>query len=355
MQNVFRLDFNGTSKTFKRTPQGFLRVNARLTKSGVFNYENTREYRPDEEVFRVDSLESLKGAPVTDLHPSESGGEAFLNAANAKAHMVGVTESIERDGPYLKGSLIIFHEDTIKAIESGERKEISLGYTCQIDPTPGMYKGQAYDAVQKNIEINHVALGPKGWGRAGADCAIRHDSKLIQPQGPTMNETVRLDGVDVSLSPENITNLFAEKQKREQELVGRLDAMSLELEKERAAKAQLEDPKALEAKIQARLKLVEQCRSILGQDIRMDSKTNEELKLEAIKHFYPELDVASQDQAYLDGMFEAICLIKTTRNDSLTSTRQAIHTDSQSKSNHAYEKWIEQSAKMWTMPLAGKI
>ena len=72
MQNVFRLDFNGTSKTFKRTPQGFLRVNARLTKSGVFNYENTREYRPDEEVFRADSLESLKGAPVTDLHPSES-------------------------------------------------------------------------------------------------------------------------------------------------------------------------------------------------------------------------------------------------------------------------------------------
>jgi hypothetical protein len=94
-----------------------------------------------------------------------------------------------------------------------------------------------------------------------------------------MNETVRLDGVDISLSPENITNLFAEKQKQVQELAGRLDAMGLALEKERAAKAELEDPKVLEAKIQARLKLVEQCRSILGQDIRMDSKTNEELKL----------------------------------------------------------------------------
>ncbi len=59
-------------------------MNARLTKSGVFNYDEHREYRPDEEVVRADSLESLKGAPVTDLHPSESGGEAFLNAASAK-------------------------------------------------------------------------------------------------------------------------------------------------------------------------------------------------------------------------------------------------------------------------------
>jgi hypothetical protein len=177
----------------------------------------------------------------------------------------------------------------LKPLRAGERKEISLGYTCQLDPTPGIFKGQAYDAVQKNIEINHVALGPKGWGRAGADCAIRNDSKLIQQQGPSMNETVRLDGVDVALSPENITNLFAEKQKREQELLGRLDAMSLELEKERVAKAELEDPKALEAKIQARLKLVEQCRLILGSESRMDSKSNEELKLEAIQHFLPRV------------------------------------------------------------------
>jgi len=42
-----------------------------------------------------------------------------------------------RDGPYLKASLIIFHEDAIQAIEAGKRKEISLGYKCQLEPTPG--------------------------------------------------------------------------------------------------------------------------------------------------------------------------------------------------------------------------
>ena len=141
MENVFRLDFNGHYSDFKRTPQGFLRVNARLTKTGIFSYDHRREYRPDEEVFKADSLESLKGAPVTDLHPSERGGGVVLTPTNAKTYIVGLTESINRDGPYLKGSLIIFHEDTIKAIESGERKEISLGYQCQINPTPGVYNG----------------------------------------------------------------------------------------------------------------------------------------------------------------------------------------------------------------------
>ena len=103
---VLRFDFNGSSDEFKRTPQGFLRVNARLTKTGVFTYDNGREYRSDEVVFHADTLASLRGAPVTDLHPSEKGIDNLLTPANAKQHIVGMTESVEREGPYLKGSLI---------------------------------------------------------------------------------------------------------------------------------------------------------------------------------------------------------------------------------------------------------
>ena len=74
--DVLRFDFNGSSGEFKRTPQGFLRVNARLSRVGIFDYQSTREYRSPEEVFRSDSLESLKGAPVTDRHPSEYSEQA---------------------------------------------------------------------------------------------------------------------------------------------------------------------------------------------------------------------------------------------------------------------------------------
>jgi hypothetical protein len=177
MEKVIRFDFNGTQSGFKRTPQGFLRVKARLSKTGIFNYDKRREFRSDSEVFDDEMLSSLKGAPVTDLHPKERGGENFLSPANAKDHIIGITEDVERDGPYLKGSLIIFHEDSIKAIESGERKEVSLGYECNLLPNPGVFQGESYDFEQKNLIVNHVALGPEGWGRAGRDCVIRTDSK----------------------------------------------------------------------------------------------------------------------------------------------------------------------------------
>jgi hypothetical protein len=350
---VLRFDFNGSSGEFKRTPQGFLRVNARLTKTGVFAYENGREYRSDEEVFHTDSMASLKGAPVTNLHPAECGGENFLTPVNTKNHIIGITENIEREGNYLKGSLIIFHEDAIKAIENGERKEISLGYKCQLDLTPGTWNGESYDAVQKNIVINHVAIGPKGWGRAGPDCAIRTDATLTKGQDVT--ETIHLDGIDVALTKESIITLLAEKKRAFEELKGRLDAMGLELEKAQAAKAALEDPQVIEAKVQARLKLVAKCKPILGDDVLFHDKSDSELKLLAIKKHYPEADFSYKDQSFLDGMFEGIVATKTGHNDSLSSARQAIHRTDAAKTNQVYEKWLEHSAKMWTIPLTGSL
>ena len=88
-----------------------------------------------------------------------------------------------------------------------------------------------------------------------------------------------------------------------------------------------------------------------GRCQALDGKSDEELKLSGLKHFYPDLEVANHDQSYLDGMFEAICSLKSARNDSLASARQAIHNNSQqSKANVAYEKWVEQSAKLWQRP-----
>jgi len=350
---VLRFDYNGSYKDFKRTSQGFLRVNANLTKTGVFAYENGREYRSDEEVFRADSLESLKGSPVTDLHPVEKSTDRFLTPANAKEHIIGITESVERDGDYLKGSLIIFHEDAIKAIESGDRKEISLGYQCQLEQRPGSFNGQAYDAVQRNIIVNHVAIGPTGWGRAGADCTIRTDSKTTTT-GTAMSEVIRLDGVDVAMTPDNIKTLFSDQKKQFEELRGRFDALGLELEKEKSARAAAEDLEAMESRVQMRLELVQKCQRILGEDA-LGGKSDEELKLMAIKKFYPNVDLNGKDQSYLDGMFETILSQQELRNDSLSTTRMALQQADQSKINQAYEKWVEHSARLWTIPLSGSL
>lgn len=353
MQNVFRFDFNGTSGEFKRTPQGFLRVSARLTKTGVFSYDSGREFRSEEEVFRADSLESIKGAPVTDLHPSEKGSDGFLTPANAKEHIVGFAEGVERDGPYLKGSLLIFHEDAIKAIECGDRKEISLGYKCRLDPTSGSLNGEAYDSIQRDIVVNHVAIGPKGWGRAGPDCAIRTDS--TSTKGTDVTETIRIDGVDIALSKESIADFIAAKRRELEEMKGRLDAVGLELEKEKAARASLENPVAVEKRVQARIALIEKCRALLGPEHKTDGQSDAELKLSVINKFYGGSKPPEGDESYIEGMFNAICGMQAERNDSLTNTRQALNQQAKGTADQAYEKWVEHSARLWSLPLTGSL
>lgn len=168
-----------------------------------------------------------------------------------------------------------------------------------------------------------------------------------------MTEVIRLDGVDIALTPDAIGALLSERKRQYEELRGRFDAIGLELEKEKAARAALEDPVILESKVQSRLKLLEKCRRILGDDIAIEGKTDEELKLLGIKKSHPDIDLSGKDQSYIDGMFEALMAASSERNDSLAMTRHAIHQHAGSKANQAYEKWIEHSAKMWTVPLTG--
>ena len=76
--------------------------------------------------------------------------------------------------PYLKNSLVVWAKKYIGAIESGRQKELSSAYRYRADMTPGVYQGQSYDGVMRDIVGNHVALVKEG--RAGPDVVVG-DSK----------------------------------------------------------------------------------------------------------------------------------------------------------------------------------
>lgn len=177
MTTEIRLDA-GTVASVKRTPQGGLRVDARLTRVGVLEYRRAdgsvrRELRHPDEVFRADSLESLRGAPVTDLHPSEMVRTDTF-ASLARGH---VGDDVRSDGNrFVAATLYVQDARLVEMVERGDRREISCGYTCDFDPAPGEWNGQRYDGVQRNIVYNHAALGPRDWGRAGSEVSIRMDA-----------------------------------------------------------------------------------------------------------------------------------------------------------------------------------
>jgi hypothetical protein len=166
----------------ERLATGAIRVPATPTRVGVLEYSDAagktwREYRPAEEVFAPDSLTSLRSSTLTDLHPDPAAYPAGVTAQNWNDLAVGhVGDDVRPAGEFVAVSVLVQDAAEVAMVDAGTRRELSCGYTCDVDPTPGTTPaGEAYDAVQRNIRYNHVALGPSGWGRAGSECALRLD------------------------------------------------------------------------------------------------------------------------------------------------------------------------------------
>lgn len=165
-------DFRGVTQT----PQGGLRVPAAVTRVGVLQYRDASgrtwgELRPREEVFAADSLATLRGAPLTRLHPTEP-----VTRDNYGALSVGhAADRADDDAGLVVMDLLVQRGDAVDAVNAGELRECSAGYSCLIDETPGEYEGVPYERIQRGIVYNHVALGPSGWGRAGSSVGLRMD------------------------------------------------------------------------------------------------------------------------------------------------------------------------------------
>lgn len=158
------------------TQEGYLTADASAVRSGIQQYLGrevgkpalsvVNVYRPPEEVFNLDSVATFTHKPVTIDHPP--GG---VDAATWRDKAVGeISTDALRDGERLKLQLIIKDKDAVEQIRSGKRRQLSAGYTCDLEWQDGVAPdGTAYQAVQRNIRINHLALVERG--RAG-NCQI---------------------------------------------------------------------------------------------------------------------------------------------------------------------------------------
>lgn len=176
-RGVARYD-RGELRPVRRMPDGRLIVDAYFTRAGVFAYPDSKypggqrlELRPPEEVFARPSMDSFGMLPFVNGHPPVG----LLDADSARDYMVGATgERVERDGDYMRGTIMVADRATADLMEAG-KTQLSNGYRCDIDPTPGRHPTYgAYHVVQRNIRGNHVARVDEG--RAGAACAARMDS-----------------------------------------------------------------------------------------------------------------------------------------------------------------------------------
>lgn len=225
LSQVIRLDSLPLNQTYF-TPEGYLMDRPILTSTGIFEYTNPdgsvrRELRLPEEVFAAESLASYQGKPIIITHDA-----GLVDKDNVQKHQIGtiLTEGY-RSGDDVRAEIVIHNTDEMRYCGL---KELSLGYNLTLDETPGEWNGQHYDAIQRDIRINHLALVREA--RAGEQARLNIDGrdpartlkggKVMKKKNAPKNAR-RADGV---LSPEELAKAIEEyKARRAQRLAAKTD------------------------------------------------------------------------------------------------------------------------------------
>ncbi len=350
----FRVDL-GTLRPAERLPDGRVRVEAHITRAGIFTYLNAdgslrRELRDPSEVFNSDSLASFAQLPVTNLHPNSGA----VTADNARQHMVGANDSsVTRDDDHVRTMLMVADGATIKEMDSGAKVQVSCGYTCDYDPTPGEHPvfGK-YDGKQSKIRGNHIALVPHA--RAGESARVRMDASLgdygiMQGNISPINRAKGIDmpnAADVAKELHTDTILRADAAEKaldaaKAEIValttrcdtaeGKLLAASSELaategveviqmklDEANAKVAQLEtklasetslrmdaqDPKRMQDAVSERIRILAAVRAVPGGDrIAAENMTNDDLMSEVCSRTGTKIPTGSTSE-YIKGVFD---------------------------------------------------
>ncbi|WP_246216993.1 DUF2213 domain-containing protein [Paraburkholderia panacisoli] len=201
-----------------------------ISKVGIFDYQGSqlpgapdpnkmyRVYRPAEELSDPDTIESFKLIPWIDNHVMLGDEEEGLTPPEQKGVQGVIGQEVRFDPEAfghgaLLGNLKLFSSALADAINAG-KKDLSLGYRCTYDWTPGEFNGEPYDCVQRQPRGNHLASvkrGRMGQGVAVLDAAFTCDSlpEKESKMAETSN-TAAVGGSSGGASLEDMRAQFAE-------------------------------------------------------------------------------------------------------------------------------------------------
>ncbi len=338
----------------KKTAEGFIRDKPVIGRAGVMRYLNADgterlEYRPPEEAFKGDSLESLKGAPVTVGH----NGYVTSDDIDHQRPIGTVLSAGEQDGNNIVADMVLYQ------LPTGAR-ELSCGYTLDLDETPGVTpEGEKYDAVQRNIRYNHVAVVPRG--RAGvARLNMDGDQVYDAGKGEKMakeTEKIRLDnGLEYEAAPE--VAVYVEKLKNDaKDAKAEYDALQAKYDaaladnkkvKEDAEQAKKDTEANFDAAVAERVGILKK-----AADFKVDgaeTMSNDEIKRAVIKSVRGDsIDLTGKSADYIAAAYD-LCQADEQRHDaSMAEQRKTVnkqHDDAEELS--PAEKYRRDMAELYT-------
>lgn len=292
-----------------KTPEGFVQDSPILSRVGIFEYRQPdgtvrKEYRPAEEVFHADHLASLHLKPITEDH------HGMINGGNVRGKLVGSVVSPGRadaENLNLLGDVVVYDSNVLNT-----KKELSLTYQLRLDETPGENQYGRYDAIQRDLRVNSVALclrGRAGNARLNLDAA---DAVFVSTEEEESMPTVkvRLDsapGIEYDASPEvalhlaNQTATLNTTKARADAAEAARDKLQAQVDGHEAALAAARADALRTAQGRTRLEADAQS---LGVTFAQDA-TDAVIRAAVIKHVRGDsLDLAGKSDAYLDAAYD---------------------------------------------------
>jgi hypothetical protein len=245
------------------TRDGFLVAYPRIARTGIQLYNadecgidpdtldgrtEVRVYRPEAEVFAKDALHSYTHITLTNDHPPE-----LVTPVNWKKYSIGDTgDEALRDGNAIRVPMMMRDAQAIKDYRDGKR-QLSVGYTCDLEMESGVTDaGEEYDAIQRNIRANHLAVVTAA--RGGSTLKIGDDNNQQQETRDMSNlQKFIIDNVPCEMSDVAhgvITRLITQKDKEITDAKKKAEEMEEECDnaKEKAAKDATTAGEAIKAK-----------------------------------------------------------------------------------------------------------
>src|SRR5699024_4328772 len=217
-----------------------------------------------------------------------------------------------RDGEFIRVPLVLMDQAAIDDYEAG-KNELSLGYKADIDWQSGVTPdGEHYDAVQRNIRVNHLALVDNA--RAGNEARIGDNGGHQQPKltgrGNDMLKKIMHDGITIEVS-EQAAEVIAELNKRvaeanaaEADAKSETEAKDAELAKRDAEIEALKDAQMtseqLDDAINERVALVAQAKKLVDQEYK---GSNADIKKQALTALVGD-SIADKSEHYIDARFD---------------------------------------------------
>jgi hypothetical protein len=317
-------------------PNGFLQILANLTRTGVFTYfekspDGTirviRQLRHPDEVFAETTLYTLMGLPATNLHPTE-----LVSPENAKELVVGMTSdtpkkiSLDNDPESYVQQQVTFHDpESIRQIMAKERTELSLGYVCELDESPGEWNGVAYDFIQRNISYNHLSLVDRA--RGGAQCKVLLDDnekeQHIWCDGLSFSETEGeqmkvfiADGKEFKVE-DNVFDLLkglhidaetnktslSTKQSDFDKLQANFDELKSRYDSEDDKETKAKAVSVFNDAVAARVGLETKAKKVLDSE-DFSGVADRTIKEKVIKHINPDVTLDGKSDDYVDARFD---------------------------------------------------